>query len=318
MSDNTKLALTALGAGLVGAAVAAVALRKKAYVPPKIWEHVPQEGKWGKINKPTAGPQSTKVLSVGKHPLQLYSLATPNGVKVTIMLEELYAAKGIEYDAWFIGIGDADQFGSDFVAINPNSKIPAMMDHSDPANPVRLFESASIVLYLAEKYDMFLPKDPTMKAECMNWVMWQMGSAPYVGGGFGHFYAYAPEKFEYPINRFTMETKRLLDVLDRHLGGKDRGGKPRKYICDDEYTIADMVIWPWYGFLVQGKMYEAKEFLQVHTYTNVCRWTEEMAARPAVARGRIVNRSWGEPWEQLKERHSASDFDSVPLPPNKL
>ena len=274
------------------------------YTPPKVWKWDAESGgKFASINRPIAGATHDKELPVGKHPLQLYSLATPNGVKATIMLEELLAAghKGAEYDAYLINIQEGHQFGSGFVDVNPNSKIPALMDHS--ANPpVRVFESGSILFYLAEKFGAFLPKEGVARTEVMSWLFWQMGSAPYLGGGFGHFYAYAPYKMEYPINRFAMEIKRQLDVLDRQLA-------ERKYIAGDEYTIADMAIFPWYGILVLGTLYEAAEFLEVHTYKNVLRWATELAERPAVKRGRMVNRAWGEPEEQLLERHDASDFE---------
>ena len=275
------------------------------YTPPKVWTwDKASGGKFANINRPISGATHDKKLDIGKHPHQLYSLATPNGVKVTVMLEELLEAgvKEAEYDAYLINIGEGDQFGSDFVAINPNSKIPAMMDHSTTP-PTRLFESGSILLYLAEKFDMFIPKDPAGRAECMNWLFWQMGSAPYLGGGFGHFYAYAPEKFEYPINRFAMEVKRELDVLDKNLA-------ERRFMAGDEYSIADMAIWPWYGAMVAGKLYEAAEFLSVHEYKNVIRWQDEINARPAVKRGRMVNRAWGEPESQLRERHDAEDFST--------
>ncbi|MFL1464459.1 glutathione-dependent disulfide-bond oxidoreductase [Marinobacter sp. HN1S83] len=274
------------------------------YTPPKVWKwESASGGAFANINRPIAGPTHDKELPVGKHPLQLYSLATPNGVKVTVMLEELLALgfEGAEYDAHLIRINDGEQFGSGFVEVNPNSKIPAMMDYST-IPPVRLFESGSILLYLAEKFGAFVPEDVAGRAECMNWLFWQMGSAPMLGGGFGHFYAYAPEKYEYPINRYAMEVKRQLDVLDRQLAD-------RPYIAGDEYTIADMAIWPWYGALVKNKVYEAAEFLEAHTYTNVVRWTDEIAKRPAVQRGRMVNRAWGEPSSQLHERHDASDFE---------
>lgn len=275
------------------------------YTPPKVWKwNMESGGRFASINRPIAGSTHDKDRPVGKHPLQLYSLATPNGVKVTVMLEELLAAghSGAEYDAWLIKIGDGDQFSSGFVSVNPNSKIPALMDHSTP-EPTRVFESGAILLYLAEKFGAFLPTDPTKRTECLSWLFWQMGSAPYLGGGFGHFYAYAPFKIEYPIDRFAMETKRQLDVLDRHLG-------ENQYFAGDEYTIADMAIWPWYGALVQNKVYEAAEFLEAHTYKNVNRWTEEIAGRDAVKRGRMVNRVRGELDEQLHERHDASDFDT--------
>ena len=275
------------------------------YVPPKVWTwDKASGGKFANINRPISGPTHDKTLPIGKHPHQLYSLATPNGVKVTVMFEELLEAgiKDAEYDAYIINIGEGDQFGSDFVAINPNSKIPAMLDHSTTP-PTRLFESGSILLYLAEKFDMFIPKDPASRAECMNWLFWQMGSAPYLGGGFGHFYAYAPEKFEYPINRFAMEVKRELDVLDKNLA-------ERRFMAGDEYSIADMAIWPWYGAMAAGKLYEAAEFLSVHEYKNLIRWQDEINARPAVKRGRMVNRAWGEPENQLRERHDAEDFET--------
>ncbi|WP_323008006.1 glutathione-dependent disulfide-bond oxidoreductase [Pseudorhodobacter sp.] len=273
------------------------------YTPPKIWTWDAQNGgQFASINRPIAGPTHDKELPVGKHPFQLYSLATPNGVKVTVLLEELLAAghKGAEYDAWLIKIGDGDQFGSGFVAVNPNSKIPALMDHSG-AKPVRVFESGSILLHLAEKFGAFIPSDPEGRAECLNWLFWQMGSAPYLGGGFGHFYAYAPEKFEYPINRFAMEVKRQLDVLDRQLAERD-------YIAGDSYSIADIAIWAWYGQLVLGRQYDAAEFLDVTSYKNVLEWAERIDARPAVQRGRMVNKTNGSPDMQLHERHDADDF----------
>jgi GST-like protein len=275
------------------------------YVPPKVWKHEePSGGQFANINKPTAGAQFEKELPVGKHPLQLYSLGTPNGVKVTIMLEELLAAghSGAEYDAWLIKIRDGDQFGSGFVAANPNSKIPALVDHSMP-KPTRVFESGAILLYLSEKFGAFMPTEPMARAEAMSWLFWQMGSAPYLGGGFGHFYAYAPVKIKYAIDRFTMEVKRQLDVLDQRLAKNE-------YLGGTEYTIADMAVWPWYGNLVKGLNYGAGEFIQGHTYTNVVRWQEQIAERPAVQRGRMVNRMQGEPSEQLHERHDASDFDT--------
>ncbi|WP_028241358.1 glutathione-dependent disulfide-bond oxidoreductase [Stutzerimonas azotifigens] len=274
------------------------------YVPPKVWQHSePSGGKFASINRPTAGPTHDKPLPVGKHPLQLYSLATPNGVKVTIMLEELLGLghAGAEYDAWLIRIGEGDQFSSGFVEINPNSKIPALVDHSGE-QPLRVFESGSILVYLAEKFGAFLPTDTAARTETQNWLFWQMGSAPFVGGGFGHFYAYAPEKYEYPINRYAMETKRQLDVLDRQLA-------ERRYIAGDDYSIADMAIWPWYGGLVRGDLYQAAEFLSVQDYRHVQRWAAEIAERPAVIRGRKVNRTWGEAHEQAPERHAASDLD---------
>lgn len=275
------------------------------YTPPKVWTWDKESGgRFASINRPIAGATHDKDLPVGKHPLQLYSLATPNGVKVTIMLEELLAAghKGAEYDAWLIRINDGDQFGSGFVAVNPNSKIPALLDRSGD-KPVRVFESGAILTHLAEKFGAFLPTDPAARAECFSWLFWQMGAAPYLGGGFGHFYAYAPAKFEYPIDRFAMEVKRQLDVLDRQLA-------ERRFIAGEDYTIADMAIWPWYGGLVKGWLYEAGEFLQVHEYKNVMRWADEIYARPAVKRGRMVNRAFGDPATQLHERHDASDFDT--------
>jgi GST-like protein len=274
------------------------------YTPPRVWKWDKESGgKFANINRPIAGPTHDKALQVGKHPFQLYSLATPNGVKVTVMLEELLEKghKDAEYDAWLINIQDGDQFGSGFVDVNPNSKIPALMDHSvNP--PQRVFESGSILLYLAEKFGEFLPRDPVARTETLNWLFWQMGSAPMLGGGFGHFYAYAPEKYQYPIDRYTMEIKRQLDVLDRRLADN-------AYLAGDEYTIADMAVWPWYGALVTNKVYEAAEFIEAHTYTNVLRWTNQIAERPAVKRGRMVNRAWGDPASQLWERHDASDFE---------
>lgn len=278
---------------------------KTAYTPPKVWKWESESGgRFASINRPIAGPTHEKALPVGKHPLQLYSLATPNGVKVTIMLEELLALgrAGAEYDAWLIRINEGDQFGSGFVGVNPNSKIPAMMDHSEP-QPVRLFESGSILVYLAEKFDAFLPKDRAGRAECMNWLFWQMGSAPYLGGGFGHFYAYAPERWEYPINRFSMEVKRQLDVLDRQLA-------EAPFVAGESYTIADIAIWPWYGQLALGRLYDAGEFLDVGAYAHVQRWAKELDARPAVSRGRMVNRTSGDPARQLHERHDSADFDT--------
>ncbi|MEQ6967892.1 glutathione-dependent disulfide-bond oxidoreductase [Pectobacterium polaris] len=273
------------------------------YVPPKVWQPASSGGAFANINRPIAGPTHEKALPVGKHPLQLYSLATPNGVKVTIMLEELLALghSGAEYDAWLIKIGDGDQFSSGFVDVNPNSKIPALLDQSGE-KPIRVFESGSILVYLAEKFGALLPNDLATRTETLNWLFWQMGSAPYVGGGFGHFYAYAPEKFEYPINRFTMETKRQLDVLNRQLA-------ENRYLAGDSYTIADIAVWPWYGGLVQNALYSAGEFLSVHEYEHVIRWADEIAARPAVIRGRKVNRTWGEESEQVAERNQASDLD---------
>jgi len=275
------------------------------YTPPKVWSWTkPNGGRFENINRPTAGAQHEKELPVGRHPLQLYSLGTPNGVKVTIMLEELLALghKGAEYDAWLIKIGEGDQFGSGFVAANPNSKIPALVDRSGP-KPIRVFETGAILMYLAEKFGTLLPTEPAARAECLSWLFWQMGSTPYVGGGFGHFYAYAPVKIEYAIDRFAMETKRLLDVLDRRLAES-------KYVAGDTYTIADIAIFPWYGGLVKFGQYGAAEFLAVHEYKNVQRWADMLYERPAVKRGRMVNRLSGDPSEQLPERHDASDFDT--------
>jgi len=276
-----------------------------AYVPPKVWTWNKESGgRFASINRPIAGPTHDKVLPVGRHPLQLYSLGTPNGVKVTVMLEELLALghEGAEYDAWLINIGAGDQFGSGFVEVNPNSKIPALLDRSGP-KPIRVFESGAILLYLAEKFGEFLPTEPTARAECLSWLMWLMGSAPFLGGGFGHFYAYAPFKIEYAIDRYAMEVKRQLDVLDRRLGES-------RFLAGEAYTIADMATWPWYGALVKGAVYEAGEFLSVKDYKNVLRWTDEIGARPAVKRGRMVNRTFGDPASQLHERHEASDFDT--------
>jgi GSH-dependent disulfide-bond oxidoreductase len=274
------------------------------YTPPPVWTWDAESGgAFAKINRPIAGATHEKELPVGKHPLQLYSLATPNGVKVTVMLEELLALghAGAEYDAWHIDILKGEQFGSGFVAVNPNSKIPALMDHS-ASPPIRVFESAAILFYLAEKFDALLPKSPAARAECMSWLFWQMGSAPYLGGGFGHFYSYAPTKIEYCINRFTMEVKRQLDVLDRNLAS-------RRYLIGDEYTLADIAVYPWYGVLLEGSLYgNAAEFLDAPSYRNVNRWAAEIAARPAVKRGRRVNRTWGPEEEQLPERHDASDL----------
>jgi GSH-dependent disulfide-bond oxidoreductase len=274
-----------------------------AYVPPKIWKwDAPSGGRFANINRPVAGATSEKELPVGKHALQLYSLATPNGVKVTVMLEELLALgkKEAEYDAWLINIGSGDQFGSGFVAVNPNSKIPALLDRST-SPPTRIFESGAILVYLAEKFGAFLPKAPSPRAECLSWLFWQMGSAPYLGGGFGHFYAYAPAKYEYPINRFTMEVKRQLDVLDRNLA-------ERHYLIGDEYTIADMAVFPWYGGVVLHNIYEAETFLEAKSYKNVVRWASEIQERPAVRRGQRVNKAWGPEAERVPERHSASDI----------
>lgn len=273
------------------------------YIPPKVWQwEQGNGGKFANINRPVSGATHEKSLPIGKHPLQLYSLGTPNGQKVTIMLEELLALgiKEAEYDAWLINIGEGDQFSSGFVEINPNSKIPALVDRSGK-EPIRVFESGSILTYLAEKFSAFLPTTQPERAETLSWLFWQMGSAPFVGGGFGHFYAYAPEKFEYPINRFAMETKRQLDVLDKRLA-------EHKYVAGENYSIADIAIWPWYGALVKGWLYDAAEFLSVHEYKNVIRWADEIYARPAVQRGRRVNRLQGDPAQQVRERHDASDI----------
>ena len=275
------------------------------YTPPKVWAwDQGSGGKFASINRPVAGATHDKDLQVGRHPLQLYSLATPNGVKVTVMLEELLAMghEGAEYDAWLIRIEDGDQFGSGFVAANPNSKIPVLVDHSGDT-PIRVFESGAILQYLAEKFGTFLPAVGAARAECLSWLFWQMGSAPFLGGGFGHFYAYAPEKFEYPINRYAMEVKRQLDVLDRQLAA-------HRFLAGDDYSIADMAAWPWYGTLVKGELYEAGEFLGVHEYKHVLRWADEIALRPAVQRGCKVNRAWGEPSSQLLERHDAGDWET--------
>jgi GST-like protein len=280
-------------------------MSESAYQPPKVWTWNKESGgRFATINRPIAGATHEKELPVGKHPLQLYSLGTPNGVKVTIMLEELLAAghAGAEYDAWLIRIHEGEQFGSGFVSINPNSKIPALLDRSENP-PVRVFESASILVYLAEKFGAFLPGDRRARAECMSWLFWQMGSAPYLGGGFGHFYAYAPVKIEYAIDRFAMETKRQLDVLDRRLAESP-------YLAGPDYTIADIAVWSWYGQLAQGRLYEAGEFLQVQDYKNVQRWTDQINARAAVKRGRMVNRTFGDASQQLHERHDASDFQT--------
>jgi GST-like protein len=277
------------------------------YAPPKIWTWDKESGgRFANINRPIAGATHDKDLPVGKHPFQLYSLATPNGVKVTVMLEELLALghAGAEYDAWLIKINEGDQFGSGFVAINPNSKIPALLDRSGPT-PIRVFESGAILVHLAEKFGAFLPAEPAARAECLSWLFWQMGAAPYLGGGFGHFYAYAPTKMEYPIDRFAMEVKRQLDVLDRRLAESD-------YLAGADYTIADIAVWPWYGGLVKGVLYGAAEFLSVQDYKNVNRWADQIAGRPAVKRGRMVNRVFGEPSTQLHERHDAADFDRLP------
>jgi GST-like protein len=275
------------------------------YQPPKVWTwNKATGGRFANINRPIAGATHDKELPVGRHPLQLYSLGTPNGIKVTIMLEELLTLghSGAEYDAWLIRIGDGDQFGSGFVDINPNSKIPALLDRSGP-KPIRVFESGSILLYLAEKFDAFLPKELAARTECLSWLFWQMGSAPYLGGGFGHFYAYAPTKIEYAIDRFAMEAKRQLDVLDRRLADNE-------YLAGEEYTIADIAVFPWYGGLAKGWIYEAAEFLEVQSYANLQRWADTIAARPAVKRGRMVNRTFGEPSSQLHERHDAGDFET--------
>ncbi len=275
------------------------------YTPPRIWTWNKESGgRFANINRPIAGATHDKELPVARHPLQLYSLATPNGVKVTVMLEELLALghHGAEYDAWLIRINEGEQFGSGFVAVNPNSKIPTLLDMSGP-QPVRVFESGAILLYLAEKFGAFLPAGAQQRAECLSWLFWQMGSAPFLGGGFGHFYAYAPSKIEYAIDRYAMEVKRQLDVLDRRLAQS-------AYLAGDEYTIADMAVWPWYGTLAKGQLYEAGEFLQVQEYTHVLRWTDQIAQRPAVKRGRMVNRTWGQPSSQLHERHDAGDFDT--------
>lgn len=283
-------------------------MTENSYTPPKVWtwNQDKNTNRFSNINRPIAGATHEKELPVGKHPFQLYSLATPNGVKVTVMLEELLEAghKGAEYDAWLINIGEGQQFGSGFVSVNPNSKIPALLDRSTNP-PTRIFESGAILLYLAEKFGgAFAPKNLSQRAECYSWLMWQMGSAPYLGGGFGHFYAYAPTKIEYAIDRFAMEVKRQMDVLDRQLA-------ENHFIAGNEYTVADMAIWPWYGSLAKGVLYEAAEFLSVHEYKHVNRWADEIAERPAVKRGRMVNRTWGEPSSQLPERHDASDFDKI-------
>ncbi|NUZ05274.1 glutathione-dependent disulfide-bond oxidoreductase [Piscinibacter koreensis] len=275
------------------------------YTPPKVWTwNKASGGQFASINRPVAGPTHEKELPVGRHPLQLYSLGTPNGVKVTVMLEELLALghAGAEYDAWLIRINEGDQFGSGFVAVNPNSKIPALVDRSGP-EPVRVFESGAILVYLAEKFGALLPPDGAARAECLSWLFWQMGSAPFLGGGFGHFYAYAPEKIEYAIDRYAMEVKRQLDVLDRRLGESE-------YLAGAAYTIADIAVWPWYGALAKGQLYGAGEFLDVASYTNVGRWADAIAQRPAARRGRMVNRTFGNPASQLHERHDASDFET--------
>jgi GST-like protein len=276
-----------------------------SYTPPAIWTWKPGGiGRFANINRPTSGATHDKALPTGRHPLQLYSLATPNGVKVTVMLEELLALGhgAAEYDAWLIRIDEGEQFGSGFVEINPNSKIPALVDRSGP-QPVRVYESGAILLYLAEKFGAFLPASGAGRAECLSWLFWQMGSAPFLGGGFGHFYAYAPEKIAYAIDRYALEVKRQLDVLDRRLSES-------AFLAGDEYSIADMAVWPWYGTLAKGQLYEAGQFLQVDTYTHVLRWTDQIAQRPAVRRGRMVNRTWGQPSSQLHERHDAGDFET--------
>jgi len=275
-----------------------------AYTPPKVWTWVKENGgQFANINRPVSGATHEKALPVGRHPLQLYSLATPNGVKVTVMLEELLARGhvGAEYDAWLINIREGDQFGSGFVEVNPNSKIPAMVDRSGPT-PIRIFESGAILIHLAEKFGEFLPREPAARAPCLSWLMWQMGSAPYLGGGFGHFYAYAPTKIEYAIDRFAMEVKRQMDVLDRRLAQSE-------YLAGAQYSIADIAVWPWYGTLAKGLLYEAGEFLQVGEYKHVLRWADAIGQRPAAKRGRMVNRIFGDPSSQLRERHEASDFD---------
>ena len=275
------------------------------YTPPIVWTwNQANGGRFANINKPTAGATHEKALPVGRHPLQLYSLATPNGVKVTVMLEELLALghAGAEYDAWLVRINEGEQFGSGFVAANPNSKIPVLVDRSGAA-PIRVFESGAILLHLAEKFAALLPVEGAARAQCLSWLFWQMGAAPFLGGGFGHFYTYAPSKIEYAIDRYAMEVKRQLDVLDRRLGES-------AYLAGDEYTIADIAVWPWYGTLVKGQLYGAGEFLQVHDYANVLRWTDEVARRPAAQRGRMVNRTWGQPSSQLHERHDAGDFET--------
>ena len=280
-------------------------MSETTYTPPKVWTWNKESGgRFANINRPIAGPTHDKDLPVGKHPMQLYSLGTPNGVKVTIMLEELLALghSGAEYDAWLINIGSGDQFSSGFVDVNPNSKIPALMDRSGP-EPIRVFESGAILIHLAEKFGAFLPTDPAKRAECLSWLFWQVGSAPYLGGGFGHFYAYAPIKIEYAIDRFAMEVKRQMDVLDRRLAQSE-------FLGGADYTIADMAVWPWYGGMAKGLLYEGGEFLSVHEYKNVIRWADQIGARPAVKRGRKVNRASGDPADQLRERHDASDFDT--------
>ena len=279
-------------------------MTESTYNPPKVWKwQANNEGAFASINRPTAGARFERDLPQGSNPIQLYSMATPNGVKITIMLEELLAlgCSDAEYDAFLIDIMEGDQFSSGFVEINPNSKIPALVDRSGD-KPIAIFESGAILLYLAEKFDTYIPSEPLSRAHCLSWLFWQVGSGPFVGGGFGHFYSYAPEKYEYPIERFTMEVKRQLDVLDKHLASY-------RFMCGDDYTIADMAIWPWYGALVLGKLYDAAEFLDAKSYTHLMRWATEISERDAVKRGTIVNKSWGEPSEQLRERHHASDFE---------
>ncbi|MEN8778936.1 MAG: glutathione-dependent disulfide-bond oxidoreductase [Glaciecola sp.] len=279
-------------------------MTESTYTPPSIWTwDSANGGKFANINRPISGSTHKKELPVGEHPFQLYSLATPNGVKVTIMFEELLALgiKEAEYDGWLVNIQEGEQFSTGFVAANPNSKIPALFDHTDKAHPIRIFESGAILMHLAEKFGHFLPSSGPQRTEVMNWLFWQMGSAPFLGGGFGHFYAYAPEKFEYPINRYAMEVKRQLDVLDKQLAHNE-------FIAGSEYSIADMAIFPWYGLLCLGKLYEAAEFLQVHEYTHIVRWAKQLAGRPAVIKGRVVNKVWGDDEYQLKERHSDADF----------
>ncbi|MBQ4833120.1 glutathione-dependent disulfide-bond oxidoreductase [Pseudoalteromonas sp. MMG010] len=277
-----------------------------SYVPPKVWKNdAAGANKWANINSPISGARHEQALQQGEHPFQLYSLATPNGQKVTILLEELLelGVEQAQYDAYLVNIGEGDQFSSGFVDVNPNSKIPALVDHSN-GEAINVFESASILLHLAEKFQQFLPTSGVERTKTFNWLFWAQGSAPFLGGGFGHFYAYADEKYEYPINRFAMEVKRQLDVLDKQLA-------QHEFVAGDQYTIADMAIWPWYGNLVLGNLYEASEFLQVHDYTHVQRWAKQIQARPAVQRGRIVNKTWGEPWEQLANRHSSKEIDAV-------
>jgi len=304
----------------LGASLSALISRKLlTYKPPKVWKHEQQGGTWGHLNKPTAGPQSEKDLPRGEHPLQLHSLGTPNGVKVTVLLEELNLLYGVEYDAYLVNIGSGDQFTSGFVGVNPNSKIPALLDYSkgDTTEPTRVFESAAILLHLCEQFDTknsFMPPvGHPMRAECLSWLMWTQGSAPFLGGGFGHFFNYAPVKIKYAIDRYSMETKRQMDVLERHLGGvSEGGGAGGPFLCGDQYTIADMACWPWYGALVLGRLYTGSdEFLELEKYTNVIEWAKRIDAREGVRRGRIVNKTWGAPEEQMKERHSSNDFVST-------